>query len=73
MTNIDDSNTTPPGYWFGELNGRLRARMRDALHDLDLGRRGWRILHTLADGPATAEELAAALPRHGRRGHAGRP
>ncbi|MBO1738045.1 hypothetical protein [Leifsonia sp. TF02-11] len=73
MTNIDDSNTTPPGYWFGELNGRLRDRMRDELHDLDLGRRGWRILHTLADGPATAEELAAALPRHGRRGHAGRP
>lgn len=68
MTNIDDSNTTPPGYWFGELNGRLRDRMRHELHDLDLGRRGWRILHALADGPATAEDLAAALPRHGRRG-----
>jgi hypothetical protein len=69
MTNIDDSNTTPPGYWFGELNGRLRDRMRDELHDLDLGRRGWRILHALADGPATAEDLAATLPRHGRRAY----
>lgn len=68
MTNIDDSNTTPPCYWFGELNARLRDRMRDELHDLDLGRSGWRILHTLADGPATAEDLVAALRRHGRRG-----
>ena len=73
MTNIDDSNATPPGYWFGELNGRLRDRMREELHDLGLGRRGWRILHTLADGPATAKELAATLPRHGRRDRVGRP
>ncbi|WP_426625663.1 hypothetical protein ACPPVW_06280 [Leifsonia sp. McL0607] len=70
MTNIDDSNTTPPGYWFGELNRRLRDRMRDELHDLGLGRRGWRILHTLADRPTTPEDLAATLPRHG---HAGPP
>ena len=73
MTPIDDSNTndsenTPPGYWFGELNARLRDRMRDELHELDLGWRGWRILHTLAAGPATADELAAALPHRGRRG-----
>jgi hypothetical protein len=68
MTDIDDSNDTPPTFWFGELNGRLRDRMRDELHDLDLGRRGWRILHTLADHPATADDLAASLPRHGRRG-----
>jgi hypothetical protein len=70
MTNIDDStheNTqdgpdTAPGYWFGEIDGRLREQLRDALADHGLRRGGWRILHTLADGPATAEELADALP-----------
>ncbi|MFE4468062.1 hypothetical protein ACFRFH_04515 [Leifsonia sp. NPDC056824] len=80
MTTIDDSNThdssdTPPYFWFGEISGRLRARTRDELHELDLGRRGWRVLHTLADGPATADELYAALPHRGRRGgtFGGRP
>ena len=73
MTNIDDSNTDdsenrPPSYWFGEINARLRDRTRAELHELDLGRRGWHVLHTLADGPATAEELIASLPRRGRRG-----
>lgn len=76
MTTIDDSNThdssdTPPYFWFGEISARLRARTRDELHELDLGRRGWRVLHTLADGPATADELSASLPHRGRRG--GRP
>lgn len=66
MTNIDDSNTVPPGYWFGEIEARLRERMRDELHELGLRRGGWRVLHTLADGPATADELADRLPR-GRR------
>lgn len=80
MTTIDDSNThdssdTPPYFWFGEISGRLRARTRDELHELDLGRRGWRVLHTLADGPATADELSASLPHRGRRGgpFGGRP
>ncbi|MEY9952370.1 hypothetical protein [Leifsonia sp. EB34] len=78
MTTIDDSNThdsnthvssdTPPTFWFGEISARLRARTRDELHALDLGRRGWRVLHTLADGPATADELYASLPHRGRRG-----
>lgn len=80
MTTIDDSNTndssdTPPYFWFGEISARLRARTRDELHELDLGRRGWRVLHTLADGPATADELYASLPHRGRRGgpFGGRP
>ena len=58
MTSIDDSTQTPPGYWFGVIEGRLHQRMRDTLADLGLRRGGWRILHTLADGPATADELA---------------
>ena len=67
MTNIDDSTQTPPGYWFGVIEGRLHERMRDALADLGLRRGSWRILHTLADGPATTEELAERLP-HGDGG-----
>ncbi|MGH1550454.1 hypothetical protein ACRAWB_15270 [Leifsonia poae] len=72
MANIDDSTQTPPGYWFRVIEGRLHQRMRDALADQGLRRGSWRILHTLADGPATADELAARLP-HGdeQRGHGG--
>jgi hypothetical protein len=65
MTNIDDSTQTP-GYWFGVINGRLREQMRDALADQGLRRGGWRILNTLAEGPATPEELEERLP-HRRR------
>ena len=72
MANIDDSTQTPPGYWFGVIEGRLHQRMREALADQGLRRGSWRILHTLADGPATADELAERLP-HGdeQRGHGG--
>ncbi|MGN7800460.1 hypothetical protein [Leifsonia sp. 22587] len=68
MTNIDDSTQTPPGYWFGEIEGLLHERMRDALADLGLRRGSWRILHTLAEGPATAEQLAERLPHGGPHG-----
>jgi hypothetical protein len=67
MASIDDSTQTPPGYWFGVIEGRLHQRMREALADLGLRRGSWRILHTLADGPATADELAAKLPRDDRK------
>ncbi|ERK61824.1 hypothetical protein N136_04833, partial [Leifsonia aquatica ATCC 14665] len=54
MTNIDDSNntpaSTPPGYWFGEIESRLRDRMRDALAEQGLRRGGWRLLHSLSEG-----------------------
>src|SRR4051812_31666152 len=75
MANIDDPTQTPPGYWFDVIEGRLHERMREALVDLGLRRGSWRILHSLADGPASAEELAEGLP-HGneqgrRHGHDG--
>ncbi|WP_285115170.1 MarR family winged helix-turn-helix transcriptional regulator [Leifsonia sp. fls2-241-R2A-40a] len=73
MTNIDDSAQTPPGYWFGVIEERLHERMRDALSDLGLRRGSWRILHTLADGPATAQELADRLPHGDRGGRFGHP
>ncbi|UAJ79242.1 hypothetical protein IT072_18890 [Leifsonia sp. ZF2019] len=77
MTTIDDSNntpaSTPPGYWFGEIESRLHDRMRSALAEQNLRRGGWRLLHTLTDGAATAEELADRLPRgRGRGGRGGR-
>src|SRR3954465_10543323 len=68
MANIDDSTQTPPGYWFGVIEARLHERMRDALSDPGLRRGSWRILHTLADGPASAEELAERLPHGDQRG-----
>ena len=68
MTNIDDSTQTPPGYWFGVIEGRLHERMREALADQGLRRGGWRILHTLAEGPASAAELGEKLPHRGDRG-----
>lgn len=73
MANIDDSTQTPPGYWFGVIEGRLHERMRAALADQGLRRGSWRILHTLAEGPATAGELAARLPHGDRPGRPGRP
>lgn len=74
MTRIDDTSfdnsALPPGYWFSEINARLRERMRDELRTSGLRRGGWRILHLLADGPATPAELAERLPR--RRRESGR-
>ena len=77
MTDIDDSTNpqkgsaqTPPGYWFGVIEHGLHARMRDALAEQGMRRGGWRILHTLAAAPATAEEFVnlahggrAAIPK----------
>ncbi|MGN6426548.1 MAG: hypothetical protein ACTHMF_06990 [Leifsonia sp.] len=68
MTTIDDSNITAPGYWFGEIEHRLRSRMRDELRELGLRRGGWRVLHLLSEGPASAEQLSDRLPA-GRRHH----
>ena len=68
MTTIDDSNITAPGYWFGEIEHRLRSRMRDELRELGLRRGGWRVLHVLSEGPASAEQLSDRLPA-GRRHH----
>ena len=78
MNTTKDTQSTPPGYWFGVIEHNLRAQMREQLADLGLRRGTWRILHTLADGPATAEDLAGKLPPRrdakgrrgrGRRGH----
>ena len=58
---------TPPAYWFGVIEHDLRASMRDELAELGLRRGSWRILHTLADGPASVEEIEASLPPRGQR------
>ncbi|MFF1572510.1 hypothetical protein ACFVWR_07155 [Leifsonia sp. NPDC058292] len=71
MNTTKNSQNTPPAYWFGVIEHNLRSRMRDELADLGLRRGSWRILHTLADGPASAEDIQAELPpvRKGRGGH----
>jgi hypothetical protein len=78
MNTTQNSQSRLPGYWFGVIEHTLRAKMRENLADLGLRRGSWRILHTLADGPATAEDIVAKLPPrrdgkgrrgHGRRGH----
>jgi len=57
-----DSQSTPPGYWFGVIEHNLRARMRAELAELGLRRSTWQILRTLADGPATAAPPSGAEP-----------
>jgi hypothetical protein len=73
MNTTKNSQNTPPGYWFGVIEHNLRAKMREQLADLGLRRGTWRILHTLADGPGTAEDIEAKLPPHrDGKGHRGR-
>ncbi|MFF1632658.1 hypothetical protein [Leifsonia sp. NPDC058248] len=69
MNTTTDTHSTPPAYWFGVIEHNLRASMRDELTELGLRRGSWRILHTLADGPATAEDIRAALPPRRHPGH----
>ena len=80
--NTNETSARPPGYWFGVIEYRMREKMREALAELDLSRGEWRILHTLADGPKSVDDVESALPpgerhrrmgaRFGRRGLTGR-
>ncbi len=76
--NTDDTSLRRPGYWFGVIEYRLREKMRETFTDLDLSRGEWRILHAIADGPKSVDDIEAALPpgdRHRRMGAraSGRP
>jgi hypothetical protein len=51
----------PIGYWLRHLHNLLEEQFAATLSDLELGRREWQVLHTLADGPRTAEALREAL------------
>lgn len=80
MNTNTNSQTTPPGYWFGVIEHELRHRMRDGLSGFDLRRGSWRILNTIADGATSVDDIETALPPRrggaGRRGHGmrgGRP
>ncbi|WP_223692763.1 hypothetical protein [Leifsonia poae] len=75
MNTTTNSENTPPVYWFGAIERSLRERMRSDLADLGLRRGSWRILHTLAGGPATAEAIATTLPPvgEGRRSRGEHP
>ncbi|MFI5060164.1 MAG: hypothetical protein ACHP7F_01855, partial [Actinomycetales bacterium] len=67
---IKDSQSTPPEYWFGVIEHNRRGRMRAELAELGLRRSTWQILHALADGSTSVEDIAAKLPfgRDGKRG-----
>ncbi len=74
MNTTHETHPLPPGYWFGAIKYGLRDKMRAGLSDLGLSRGEWRILHTLADGPQSADAIEDALPpgeRHRRMGPRG--
>ena len=70
MNTIDDSHDIRPGLLLGIIDHRLRERMREQLRDLGLRRGTWEVLHRLADGPVSVEELHAGIPGGWRHGDA---
>ncbi|MEO8261483.1 MAG: hypothetical protein ABI566_02845 [Pseudolysinimonas sp.] len=63
----------PLGYWLRAIEGPLRDNMRNAFATFGVTRREWRTLTTLHSGPASLDQLEAALPprRHGGPGRPG--
>jgi hypothetical protein len=59
----------PLGFWLRAIEGPLRESMRGAFATFGVTRREWRTLATLHAGPATVDDLRAAMPprRHGER------
>jgi hypothetical protein len=71
MNSTDKTQKVPPTDRAGDIEHTIRIRMRTALAEFGLRRGSWRILSSLADGPASAEQLRAQRPSDGkgRRGH----
>ncbi|HWT24085.1 MAG TPA: hypothetical protein VN213_11315 [Solirubrobacteraceae bacterium] len=51
----------PIGWWLKEADARLDAAFARELAAFGVDRRGWQVLASLAAGPSTREQLAAAL------------
>lgn len=56
----------PLGFWLAVVEHRTHAAMRSAFADQGVTRREWRLLNLIQNGPATLEELKAAMPPRGR-------
>lgn len=79
MTTPDMNPSTQPtdprplGYWLAAISPRLRAQLREALAEADLGRRDWRVMTHLRRGPAALDAIERAMPprpgRHDRPSH----
>lgn len=66
-------NTTthnkPLGFWLAVVEHRTHDAMRAAFADQGVSRREWRLLNVIAQAPVTIDELKAAMPPRGGRGH----
>jgi hypothetical protein len=51
----------PIGYWLKHLDNLLDEQFAATLAGLGVGRRDWQVLNTLSRGPATRQDLEAAL------------
>lgn len=51
----------PLGYWLQHLHGLLEEHFEATLAGLELSRRQWQLLNTLAASPRTRDELRTAL------------
>ena len=57
----DSPLSRPIGYWLKRLDRVIDERFARELKQVDLGRRDWQVLHTVAKGPVSPEEVEAAL------------
>ncbi|MGB3304562.1 MAG: hypothetical protein WBA63_00115 [Thermomicrobiales bacterium] len=57
----DSPLSRPIGYWLKRLDRAIDERFARELKRVDLGRRDWQVLHTIAKGPVAPEEVEAAL------------
>jgi len=68
MNSTEDTTTVPQADRPGDIEHTIRVRMRAELAELGLRRSSWRILRTLAEHPASMEQLVAERSSGGERG-----
>lgn len=68
MNSTEDTTNVPQADRPGDIEHTIRVRMRAELAGLGLRRGSWRILRTLAEHPASMEQLAAERSSGGERG-----
>jgi len=57
----DSPLSRPIGYWLKRLDRAIDERFARELKRMNLGRRDWQVLHTIAKGTVAPEEVEAAL------------